>query len=131
MPAPGLIAIPCPDGYDAALARLDAALAAHGIQPLARIDHAAAARAAGLALPPLLLILFGNPKLGTPLMQAHPSLGIDLPLKLLLWEERGTCYIGYTDPHWLAERHGGGTASPEILATMRGLLDQLAQATAG
>jgi uncharacterized protein (DUF302 family) len=116
--------------YSTTVQRLEAAMAARSIAPMARIDHSAAASEHGLALPPMLLYVFGNPKAGTPLMQERPSLGIDLPLKILVWEEDSVTQVGYNDPFWLATRHGGVSATT-ILDGMEHLLQQLAGAAVG
>src|ERR1700742_198780 len=87
--------------------RLVAAVTARGMAVLARIDHAAAAHAVGLELRPTEVVLFGNPKAGTPLMQAIQTIGIDLPLKALVWEGAdGKARVSYNDPIWLGEPHG-------------------------
>ncbi|UYY58028.1 DUF302 domain-containing protein [Sphingomonas sp. S2-65] len=129
MTAAGLVERQARGGFTEVLDRVEAALVGHGLVPLARIDHAAAAAEAGLALAPLTLLIFGNPRTGTPLMQARPSLGIDLPLKLLVWEAEGAVRIGYNNPAWLVERHGGD-ADGTIPATMRNLLEALANEAA-
>ena len=87
--------------------RLAAAVTSRGISIMARIDHAAAAAAIGMELRPTEVLIFGNPRAGTPLMQAVQSVGIDLPLRALVWQdEGGTTWLGYNDPRWLAHRHG-------------------------
>ena len=74
---------------------------------MARIDHAAAAAAIGMELRPTEVLIFGSPRAGTPLMQAAQTVGIDLPLKPLVWQdEDGTTWLAYNDPQWLAQRHG-------------------------
>ncbi len=74
---------------------------------LETVDHAANARRAGMQLPPTRLIVFGNPRLGTPLMEAQRTVAIDLPQKMLVWEDdRGRVYVSYNDPAYLAKRHG-------------------------
>ena len=86
--------------------RLEAALKTRGMTIFARIDHAAGAVGAGLSLRPTELLIFGNAKAGTPLMQAAQSIGIDLPLKALVWQDAsGDTWISYNDPSWLASRH--------------------------
>ena len=86
---------------------LAASVVRHGMTVFARIDHAAAAKEAGMTLAPTEVLIFGNPKGGTPLMQAAQTLGIDLPLKALVWQDgAGKTWIGYNDPRWLARRHG-------------------------
>ena len=92
----------------------------------ARIDHAAGAEAAGLSLRPTLLLIFGSAKAGTPLMQAAQTIGIDLPLKFLVWQdEAGTTQISYNQPAWLAGRHG--IQIPKIIAAMEDLLANIAK----
>jgi uncharacterized protein (DUF302 family) len=87
--------------------RLDSSLTAAGIKVFARIDFSADALAAGLELNPERMLIFGNPKAGTPLMAAQPSVGIDLPLKVLLWEDAdGTSWVAYNDPGYITHRHG-------------------------
>ena len=87
--------------------RLDSLLTAAGIKVFARIDFRADALAAGLELNPERMLIFGNPKAGTPLMAAQPSVGIDLPLKVLLWEDAdGTSWVAYNDPGYITHRHG-------------------------
>jgi uncharacterized protein (DUF302 family) len=107
------------------LRRVDAALAARGLDPLARIDHAAAAARVGLSLAPCTLFVFGDPRSGTVLMQTRATLGLDLPLRLLVWEEVDGVRIAYDDPAWLVERHEGDASAP-VLLRMRGLLDAIA-----
>jgi len=90
-----------------AAALVERALIASGMKVFARIDQAAEARAVGLAMPPAVLILFGNPRSGTPLMIEQPTVAIDLPLKALLWEDdRGQAWLSYNTPALLVERHG-------------------------
>ena len=99
--------------------RVAAAVIGHGMATLARIDHAAAAAKVGLALRPTEVIAFGNAKVGTPLMQAEQTIGIDLPLKILIWQDfAGKIWLGYDDPVWLARRHGVAKEHDEILAAM-------------
>lgn len=86
--------------------RLEAEIKAHGMTVFARINHAASAAEVGLALRPTEVILFGNPRGGTPLMQAQQTVGIDLPLKALVWQDAlGQTWISYNEPAWLAKRH--------------------------
>ena len=88
------------------LNRLDAAIKAQGMTVFARIDHAAGAAEAGLTLAPTELIIFGNARGGTPLMQSVQTVGIDLPLKALVWKDAsGTTWLSYNEPSWIAQRH--------------------------
>lgn len=131
MTVPGLVSLFSRDGFSPTVDRLDAALAKRGITPLLRLDHAAAANSAGLMLSPLLLIVFGDPKVGTPVMKAAPTAGIDLPLKILVWAspDGATC-VGYNEPAWIGARHG--LAQPSAVADrMATLLQELTLSAAG
>lgn len=110
--------------------RLTKAIEAKGIKVAARIDHAAGAKAAGLELPPTVVVMFGNPKLGTPLMQADPRIGIDLPMKMLVWQDKaGKVWLGYTPPSTLRARYGlKGQGPVEALKAMSGALEGFAKA---
>lgn len=87
--------------------RLSAIVKSKGITVVARVDHSAAAKKIGATLRPSTVLMFGNPKLGTPLMQSDDTIGVDLPLKVLSWQDaNGKVWVGYTDPAYLAKRHG-------------------------
>jgi uncharacterized protein (DUF302 family) len=113
--------------------RLSAALKNRGLEIMARIDHAAAAEKAGLSLRPTELFVFGNPKAGTLLMQKEQTLGIDLPLKVLVWEdESGKTWVSYNEPAWLARRHGVESDSDATVKAMTNALIAIAnEAAAG
>ena len=105
--------------------RLEVALRARNIAVVARWDHAAAAARVGMALRPMQLLIFGNPRLGTPLMQADPRIGLDLPLRVLAWEDAaGQVWVGYGAPSELAARYSVGQQA-EVLEQMSEVLDQL------
>jgi uncharacterized protein (DUF302 family) len=107
MAVDGLTTIPSSFGPQDTMNRLEAAVRAKGMTVFARIDHAAGASAAGLSLRPTELLIFGNAKAGTPLMQSVQTIGIDLPLKALVWQDTsGNTWLSYNDPAWLAKRHG-------------------------
>ena len=107
--------------------RAVAAISDLGMTVVARIDHAAAAAKAGLELRPTEVLIFGNPKAGTPLMQAAQTMGIDLPLKILIWrDEQDKTWLAYNDPHWLADRHGVAAANTAILEAMARALSSIA-----
>jgi uncharacterized protein (DUF302 family) len=94
-------------GVEQTADRLAALLAEKGIHLFARIDHAAGAQTVGMALRPTVVLLFGNPLAGTPLMQSKQTIGIDLPLKALVWQdEAGRTWLTYNRPDYLARRHG-------------------------
>jgi uncharacterized protein (DUF302 family) len=103
----GLVQIPSRYSVDETLQRLELAFATHGLQVFARVDHSGEAEKAGMKMRPTKLLIFGSPKAGTPLMVAAPTLGIDLPLKALVWEdETGRVWLTYNSPEYLRERHG-------------------------
>jgi uncharacterized protein (DUF302 family) len=87
--------------------RLETEIRAHGLTIFARIDHAAGAAEVGLTLRPTELIVFGNASGGTPLMQSVQTAGIDLPLKVLVWQDaESKTWLSYNEPSWIARRHG-------------------------
>jgi uncharacterized protein (DUF302 family) len=110
--------------------RLLADLERRSITVFAAIDHAAAARGVGLDLPPETVIVFGNPQAGTPLMQADPTVGIDLPLRILIWDDNGTTMLGCQDPMRLGDDYNLGDAAMR-LRQMRALLTELMSTAAG
>ena len=87
--------------------RLETEIRAKGMKVFARIDHAAGAAEVGLTLRPTELIIFGNARAGTPLMQSEQTIGIDLPLRALVWEDAaGKTWLSYNEPSWIMGRHG-------------------------
>jgi uncharacterized protein (DUF302 family) len=112
--------------------RLADAASAAGLLIFARIDHAQGALDAGMALRPTVLLIFGNPKGGTPLMQDHQTAGIDLPVKALAWEdETGRVWLTYNDAAWIADRHSlSPTSASNIAAIDTGLANLAKAATA-
>lgn len=111
--------------------RLEAEVKGKGLSVFAHVDHAAGATAVGLPLRPTDLLIFGNAKGGTPLMQAAQTIGIDLPLKILVWQDAaGQTWLSYNDPHWLAKRHGIDDAGAAVAKGLAGALEGLAQAAA-
>jgi uncharacterized protein (DUF302 family) len=103
----GLKTIASSFGPKETMKRLESEISAKGMKVFARIDHAAGAAEAGLYLRPTDLIIFGNTRAGTPLMQASQTVGIDLPLKALVWQdEAGKTWLSYYEPNWIIERHG-------------------------
>ena len=125
----GLVTIESNHTVKETIDRVAASLAAIGVAVFARIDHAEGA-SVGMPLRPTELLIFGNPKAGTPLMQSRQSIGIDLPLKLLGWQDgSGRAWLSYNDVAWLARRHGlGPDAAPAIDALARFLADLAAAA---
>lgn len=130
--ANGLMLFPSPFGPTETMERMASAVTGLGMTVVARIDHAAAAAQAGLPLRPTLVLVFGNPAAGTPLMQAVPTIAIDLPLKALVWQDDdGRTWLACNDPASLVERHGAATGElTDLLARMRAsLATAAAQAT--
>src|SRR5215831_18647411 len=102
----GLTSIRSSFGPKETMDRLEAEIRAHGLNVFARIDHAAGAGEAGLELRPTKLIIFGNARGGTPLMQLDQTVGIDLPLKALVWQDSANnTWLSYNEPSWIAQRH--------------------------
>jgi uncharacterized protein (DUF302 family) len=125
----GFVTLPSAHGAAATLDRLEKLLRAKGIHVFARIDHAAGARQVGLPLRATEVLLFGNPLAGTPLMQSRQTVGIDLPLKALAWEdEAGRAWLTYNEPEYLARRHGIVDRQDAVRAMTAGL-QALARAT--
>jgi uncharacterized protein (DUF302 family) len=102
----GIVNLPATRPVDQTVARIEALLREKGVKLFAIIDHSGEAESVGLKMRPTRLLIFGNPKAGTPLMQAAPSIALDLPLKLLVWEDPGgQVWISYNSPAWLQRRH--------------------------
>lgn len=107
--------------------RVEADIKAKGMTVFARIDHAAGASDVGLPLRPTELLIFGSAKAGTPLMQASQTIGIDLPLKMLVHEDAaGKAWLSYNDPNWLARRHAFGAAVAPVATAMAEALHGIA-----
>ena len=107
MPGNGLLQVASPYTVDETLQRLESVLAERGVRVFALIDHSGEAEKVGLKMRPTKLVIFGNPKGGTPLMVAAPTLAIDLPLKALVWEDdKGKVWVSYNSPEYLQQRHG-------------------------
>jgi uncharacterized protein (DUF302 family) len=110
--------------------RLETEIRQKGMNVFARVDHAAGAAEVGLTLRSTELIIFGNALGGTPLMLSAQTIGIDLPLKVLVWEDAaGKTWISYNEPDWIAERHGVADAQP-VLNKMADLLSAISTAAA-
>ncbi|TYL40249.1 hypothetical protein CV102_01315 [Natronococcus pandeyae] len=119
---------PAPFGdFETTVARLEDELEQRELVLVTTVDHAANAAEVGEQLPPTTLFLFGNPEVGTPLMQASRSVGIDLPQKFLLWEDDGEVFVTYNDPQFLADRHDLEGVD-EQLERITGTLEELATA---
>jgi uncharacterized protein (DUF302 family) len=103
----GVVTISGHQPVDRIVQKLEEVLQARGVRLFALVDHSGEAEKVGLEMPPTKLLIFGNPKAGTPLMIQSPSIAIDLPLKILVWEDAaGKVWISYNAPEYLASRHG-------------------------
>lgn len=130
--ADGLTTIASGFGPKETMDRLEAAVTSKGLTVFARVDHAAGAAAVGLPLRPTELLIFGNARGGTALMQANQVAGIDLPLKALVYQDAaGKVWLAYDNPSWIAQRHGlGANVAPNVQALTKAL-DAFATAAAG
>jgi uncharacterized protein (DUF302 family) len=129
MAAQGLVTIQSSYGPKDTMDRLEAEVKAKGMTVFARIDHAAGAAGMGLSLRPTELLIFGNAKGGMPLMQSVQTIGIDLPLKALVWQDAsGKTWLSYNDPAWLVERHGLSGETGAAVTMTTSALDAVAKA---
>jgi uncharacterized protein (DUF302 family) len=117
-------------GHAETVTRLLDAISQKGLMVFAQIDHAAAAREVGMDLPDEVVVVFGNPRAGTALMQADPRVGIELPLRMLVWNRDGQTIVGYNDPKVLAGAYNL-TRQATTLDAMSSLLHALANDAAG
>jgi uncharacterized protein (DUF302 family) len=128
MTAHGLTTIESTYGPEETMNRFEAEVRARGMIAFARIDHTAGATAVGLSLRPTDLLIFGNARGSTPLMKLVQTIGIDLPLKALVWQdESGTTWLSYNDPNWVAKRHGLNTEVGEAVGVLTATLNQMAK----
>jgi uncharacterized protein (DUF302 family) len=108
--------------------RLRDAVAGMQMAVFAEIDHASAAANAGIAIQPMRVLLFGSAVAATPLLQSSPTIGIDLPLRALVWTDaEGNTWLAYNDPGWIAARHGARRGNDRVLAGMREALAALGE----
>jgi uncharacterized protein (DUF302 family) len=122
---PGFISKPSQHSVPETIQRLSAALKSKGVAIFALVDHSGEAEKAGLKMRPTQLLIFGNPKAGTPLMVAAPSIAIDLPIKALVWEDAdGKVWLSYNSPDYLRQRHGFPSELEKNLAAVEPLLAQ-------
>lgn len=123
----GIITKPSHHSVEETVERLKALLQAKGVTLFALVDHSGEAAKVGMRMPPTKLLIFGNPKAGTPLMLAAPSVAIDLPLKILVWEDApGRVWLSYNGLAYLKERHG----LPDALLPNIAVVEALASAAA-
>lgn len=118
----GLIIKQSDFGVEKTIDRLGIALERAGIKVFTRINHAKGAKSVGLDLSPTTTLIFGTPKIGTPLMKSNPAIGLDLPLKAVVWRDAdGSVKLAYADPNWLAARYGITDRAP-VFKKMTGAL---------
>lgn len=127
-----LTTVPSHWGPKETLDRLEAEVKAKGLTVFARIDHAAGAAAVGMTLLPTAVLIFGNARGGTPLMQSSQLIGIDLPLKVLVWQDTsGKTWVSYYDPSTLAQRHGLPAETTAVVGNLSAALRGLTAKAAG
>lgn len=119
-----------PDDVPTTVGRLTIAIKDAGAIVVAVVDHQGNAATVDLDLPPTMVVIFGNPKAGTPLMQADRRVALDLPQKVLVWSEGGVTHVGYLEAASLAQRYGIDPTVPAI-GTMSGAMDRLTDAAVG
>ena len=125
---PGIVRIRSQHSVAVTADRIESLLKERGILLFARIDFGGDAARAGLTMRPEQLLIFGNPKAGTPLMVAEPTAGLDLPLKALIWEDADShAWIAYNDPLYVVQRHGLAPALSANLAATVPILERAAQ----
>jgi uncharacterized protein (DUF302 family) len=130
--ASGLTTIESHFGPKETLDRLETEVKAKGLTVFARIDHAAGATAVGLNLLPTAVLIFGNARGGTPLMQSNQLIGIELPLKVLVWQDTsGKTWLSYVDPSDLAKRYGLPAETAPVVSNLAGALRTLTAKAAG
>lgn len=118
----GIVSKPSRHSVAETVAKLENMLKAKGVTLFALVDHSGEAEKVGMKLPPTKLLIFGNPKAGTPLMQAAPSVAIDLPLKILVWQDgEGKVWLSYNSPAYLQNRHGLPQEMLPVLAVAEAL----------
>ena len=130
----GLRTIPATEGFAATLVKLEKAIKSGGMKVFTHIDHAAAAKEFGLTMPPSTVVIFGNPKSGTPNFLKKPTLAIDLPLKILVWQDdAGKTFVTYNSGSYvlgtLFERHGL-KPPPQVIEEQEKILEGLAKSAA-
>ena len=124
----GVVNKPSHHSVDQTVKNLTSILEARGVTLFALVDHSGEAERAGMQMRPTKLLIFGSPKAGTPLMLAAPSIAIDLPLKILIWEDdQGAVWLSYNTPAYLQQRHAVPQALVQNIAVVETLADQAAQ----
>jgi len=124
----GLVMTATQHSVDETVAKLKAILQEKGVMLFALVDHSGEAEKAGLKMPPTKLLIFGNPKGGTPVMLAAPSIAIDLPLKILVWQDAaGKTWLSHNSPEYLQERHNVPADLLKNISVVGGLVQKAAE----
>ena len=124
----GIVAIPTNQSVEQTVRKLEEVLRTKGIKQFALVDHSGEAQQVGMHMRPTKLLIFGNPKAGTPLMVATPSIAIDLPLKVLVWEDaNGKVWISYNATAYLAARHGVPAELLQNIEVLEGIARSIAE----
>ncbi len=124
----GIVDVPSNHSLDHTVERLKAILEAKGVTLFALVDHSGEAEKVGLKMPPTKLLIFGSPKAGTPVMLAAPSIAIDFPLKILIWEDgQRKVWVSYNSPAYLQERHGVPQELMQNIAVVETLASKAAE----
>jgi uncharacterized protein (DUF302 family) len=125
----GFTSVSSPHSVRTTIDRFEAAAKARGLTIFARVDHAAGAQKIGQTLRPTELLIFGNPQGGTPLMQCAQTIGVDLPLRVLAWQDAsGGVRLGYNEPRYLVHRHRAGECQPAVENVTRAVEAVVAEA---
>lgn len=121
----GMTIVASPFDMDQTVERVESALTAKGVKIFAVVDHAAEAKAVGMSLAPTKILIVGNPRAGTPLMQKDQAVGIDLPLKILVWQApSGEVEVGWNSPDYLSKRHNLPEGAQKPLAALGGVVSE-------
>ncbi len=124
----GIVDKPTNHSVDETVEKLKGILQSKGVALFATVDHSGEAAKVGMKMPPTKLLIFGSPKAGTPLMLASPSVAIDLPLKILIWEDaQGKAWLSYNSPAYLQERHSIPTELMQNIAIIEALASKAAE----
>jgi len=124
----GIVDKPANHSVDETVEKLKGILQSKGVALFATVDHSGEAAKVGMKMPPTKLLIFGSPKAGTPLMLASPSVAIDLPLKILIWEDaQGKAWLSYNSPAYLRERHSIPAELMQNIAVIEALASKAAE----
>ena len=124
----GIVDRPTNHSVDETVEKLKGILQSKGVALFATVDHSGEAAKVGMKMPPTKLLIFGNPKAGTPLMLASPSVAIDLPLKILIWEDaQGKTWVSYNSPAYLQQRHSIPAELMQNIAVIEALASKAAE----